>query len=146
MNPAVKVGLFAVAIIVVCCAISLTVVRLLYQPRVSEEEFGHEWLHDRLHLSEAEETALISIEKDYDLQKRELEEQFDERKTRLAKLLIDQSEYTDETTKAVLEIHMTHGELQKLSIEHYFDMMGVLSTANQAKLKRLAAEALSHPE
>ena len=146
MSSYLKVGLFAALLIAICCTVTLLMIRVANRVEPAIDSHAHQWLHDKLDLTESEEEALESIELKYGLRRKDLELQFQERKAKLASILFQDEEYSERVTEAVKEIHLSHGALQQLSIQHYYDMLEVLSAENRAKLKSLAADALSQPE
>ena len=146
MSSYLKVGLFAVLLISICCAVTLLMVRVVNHDDPMVHEHAHQWLHDQLDLNAEENEALESIEKRYALKRNELTLEFQARKAKLANILIQNEDFSEDVTEAVKEIHLSHGALQQLSIQHYYDMLDVLSPKNRDKLKSLASEALSQPE
>jgi hypothetical protein len=106
---------------------------------------GHQWLHEELGLTAEEALAVDAFEAPYRAERARLSDEFKERIDRLAALLRESDEITPEVTHAVHELHLVHGQLQELSIRHYFEMLGVLPPEKQEKLRKLAVEALSTP-
>ncbi len=146
MSSYIKVGLFAVLLISICCAVTLLMIRVVDRDDPMVHEHAHQWLHDQLDLNPAEVEALESIEEKYAFKRNELTLEFQARKAKLANILIQDEEYSEAVTEAVKEIHLSHGALQQLSIRHYYDMLDILTPENREKLKSLASEALSQPE
>lgn len=111
-----------------------------------EQMHGHQWLREQLRLTETESAAIDAFEGDYRREKEALTAQFDARIAELRTLLAGQDAYSPEVDTAIHRLHEVHGALQKLSIRHYYDMMGVLPPDKQAMLRELAVKALSQPE
>ncbi len=82
-----------------------------------------ESFYTQLDLTPDEETRFNEIEKRYDLQRKTLETDFETAKNRLAKMLVENERYSEDVTEAVHAIHQVHGDLQQLSIEHYYEML-----------------------
>ncbi|MDA3874371.1 MAG: TolC family protein [Kiritimatiellae bacterium] len=51
-----------------------------------------------------------------------------------------------EVEHAIHQLHEVHGELQNLSIVHFYKMISALPPEKQEKLRAMAVEALSQPE
>ena len=107
---------------------------------------GHEWLHQALELTEEEKAAIDSFEGEYHHDRDALIQEFDSRIAELRQILVESDEYVPEVDVAIHRIHEVHGQLQELSIQHYYDMLNVLPPEKQAKLRELAIKALSQPE
>ncbi len=107
---------------------------------------GHDWLHEELDLNEQEEIAIDAFEGDYRRQRKALLNEFESRVGDLRQILVDTDQYVPEVDVAIHRLHEVHGELQELSIQHYYDMLSVLPTEKQDKLRQLAVKALSQPE
>ncbi|MGB0370885.1 MAG: periplasmic heavy metal sensor [Opitutales bacterium] len=109
-------------------------------------ENGHHWLHTTLELSAAEAAAVDAVEPAYRTQKSALQAQFDAKTEALRKLILESDELTAELKHAIHELHIVHGQLQELSIQHYYDMMDALPEDKQVRLREIAVKALSVPQ
>jgi len=107
---------------------------------------GHQWLHEALELTEKEEAAIDAFEGDYRSERERLVKEFDSRVGDLRQIIVSTDQYVPEVDAAIHQIHEVHGELQELSIQHYYDMLSVLPPDKQDKLRHLAVKALSQPE
>lgn len=107
---------------------------------------GHQWLHETLNLTKKEETAIDAFEGDYRSERERLVKEFDSRVGDLRQILVSTDQYVPEVDAAIHRLHEVHGELQELSIQHYYDMLNVLPPEKQDKLRQLAVKALSQPE
>ena len=145
MEKLLKVSLFVFGIAVVCISISWIMFSLAMEPE-GHSEVGHEWLHDKLQLTEQEIEMIDQVELRYAERFENLEKTFAEKQEALAKLLIEQEAFTDSVKKSVRDVHHAHGDLQSLSIEHYYDMLETLPASKRERLKQLAAKALSQHE
>jgi Spy/CpxP family protein refolding chaperone len=122
---------------------------LLIQPsewRSVESTASHDWLHDELSLTKEESLKIEELEGPYQEKRSTLLVVFDERIRELSEILRTNDRATPEVDHAIHRIHEVHGNLQQLSIDHYFQMLEVLPPEKQAKLRSLAVEALSEPE
>lgn len=107
---------------------------------------GHQWLRDELELSAGEAAELDALEPAYRQERAELQEQFEQKIEELRQQIIATDEFSAEVRETIHELHMIHGQLQELSIRHYYEMMRVLPAEKQARLRELASRALSTPE
>jgi Spy/CpxP family protein refolding chaperone len=135
-------------LIALCTGISLLTVHLMHDSLGDgrhDSPRGHEWLEQELGLSRVELQAINQFVPEYHSERQKLELDFDQRITELGQILAANENYTDAVTHAVHRIHEIHGQLQELSIRHYFDMLRVLPPEKQQGLRDLASEALSRP-
>lgn len=139
----------ALVLIVVCVGVSFVTAQWFSK---SQDEWkhdmthGHDWLHQALGLTEPEEAAIDAFEADYRKQRERLVQEFDSRVGDLREILVSTDHYVPEVDAAIHRLHEVHGELQELSIQHYYDMLSVLPPEKQEKLRQLAVKALSQPE
>lgn len=138
------IGVFVFCVVLVCSITCFLMMRRMYMPE--HESVSHTWLHQKLNLTEEEERKLERIETRFAPKRAEIKKRFETAKADLAELLRKHDSYTDDVARAVRNLHRAHGDLQQLSIQHYYDMLDVLPAGKQAKLKDLATQALSQPE
>jgi hypothetical protein len=141
--------IFSVVLASICAGVSFFTAHWVMQGKEwkhDEPHHGHAWLHEELGLT-ADEAARIDVfEGGYRAQRAELQAEFNKRIENLAKIIRDNDSFSEEVTHAVHELHEVHGDLQNLAISHYYEMLSVLPSDKQEKLKALAVEALSQPE
>lgn len=111
-----------------------------------DQTHGHEWLRKEIGLSDEEYDAINSFEAEYRQRRDELLTQYNARIGDLRQLLLTHDEFAPEVEHAIHELHVVHGELQELSIRHYYDMLRVLPPEKQGRLRQVATDALSEPE
>jgi Spy/CpxP family protein refolding chaperone len=146
--PPRQLWVFAALIVVLCASTSYLTVQwaqkgVHVQDPTSEP---HNWLHKELSLTKEQSLALANLEQPYQEQRALLLVEFRSRINALNELLRTSKEFTPEVGHAIHRLHEVHGDLQQLSIDHYFQMLDVLPPEKQAKLRSLAVEALSEPE
>lgn len=143
-----KISVFVLLLMVVCCSISYLTVAFFHSDKEWKHDapHGHAWLHNELELTESEAAKIDLFEEPYHNQRKALEQEFESRINDLNIILARNNSYTEEVTQAVHGIHEIHGDLQKLAINHYFDMLNALPAEKQEKLRALAKEALSRPK
>ena len=136
-------------IIIICVFVSFLTTRLIVDNsdrRQHDVEHGHQWLHQKLDLSDREAAKIDALEPEYRKERAELEEDFQQRILMLRDLIVNSQELTPEVRHAIHELHIVHGQLQELSIKHYYEMMNALPKDKQIRLKEIAVQALSIPE
>lgn len=141
-------GLFA-GVILLCVAVSFLTTRLIVgsgEWSRHDGEQGHPWLHRELGLTESEAAAINELEPDYRRKRAELQRDFEQRILALRDMIVSSQELTPEMREAIHDLHRVHGQLQELSITHYYEMMDVLPEEKQNRLKEIAVQALSVPE
>lgn len=149
IRRALTLAAIATVLVLVCVGASLFVAKYLAHEGGgwrNDMSRGHHWLHQALNLTEEEKEAIDSFEGQYHRDRDALTEEFNARIAELREILIESDEYVPEVDRAIHRIHEVHGQLQELSIEHYYDMLRVLPPEKQNKLRELAVQALSQPE
>lgn len=140
---------FALVMIALCVGASIVTAKW-FAPSKSDWEqdmtHGHDWLHEALNLTEREKASIDAFEGEYRNQRDLLHKEFNSRILELREILVANDRYVPEVNAAIHRIHETHGKLQELSIQHYYDMLNVLPDDKQEKLRQLAVKALSQPE
>jgi Spy/CpxP family protein refolding chaperone len=85
---------------------------------------------------------LSVIEKNFAEKQKVLREKIHVGNLELAAAMLEDKAFSERVAAAVERIHHAQGELQKLTIEHIFDMQTVLTPQQAEKLNKLAADAL----
>jgi Spy/CpxP family protein refolding chaperone len=139
------VGLIG-GMILICVVVSFLTTRLMVNKSDWSQHDGHQWLHQELDLSDKEAAKIDALEPEYRKERAELEEDFQQRILMLRDLIVNSQELTPEVRHAIHELHIVHGQLQELSIKHYYEMMNALPKDKHIRLKEIAVQALSIPE
>ena len=142
------VGLVA-SLILICVLISIVTSRLVSQKpdwAKHDEDDGHQWLQQELDLTPEETAAVNELEPEYREERATLQKQFEAKIEELRQQIIDSDEFSDEARETIHELHIIHGQLQELSILHYYQMIQVLPPEKKARLRDIAAKALSAPQ
>jgi hypothetical protein len=143
-----KLATFLLLVVLLCSAVSYMVVRWT-APTANwqhDQAHGHEWLRDEIGLNDEEFAAINHFEAGYQQQRADLLLDFKAEMNDLQALLLNKDEFSAELQHAIHDLHAVHGELQELSIRHYFDMLGALPADKREHLRQIAAKALSQPE
>ena len=143
----IRLVLFFAGLAALCVLMTLLSLQL-FKPDgwAHDEPHGHQWLHEELGLTPEQADRIDAFEAPYLAEKERLQNELDRRIDAIAQLLQTQESYSPDVSAAIHELHIVHGQLQQLSIEHYFDMLSVLPPEKQDKLRTMAAEALSVPQ
>ena len=104
---------------------------------------AHIQIHQKLGLTPEQERRLEPIEQRFAQQKEELLRSIRQANGQLAKAIRDDKSNSSEITTAVAAIHAAQGELQKITLDHVFEMKVVLQPEQYQKLLDLTAQALS---
>ncbi|WFB34445.1 periplasmic heavy metal sensor [Kiritimatiellota bacterium B12222] len=144
----VNMALFAFLLLIICILTSLLT---LSWTKITPKELdtaplGHHWLHQELSLSEAESASISRFEADYQNERAALLVEFNQQIDKLAGLLVTQNQWDATVESQIHELHNVHGQLQKLSIIHFYQMLDVLPPEKQEQLRAIAVQALSVPE
>lgn len=139
---------FLFLLVAVCVGVSALTAKwvMWVQEWEHDQPHGHAWLQKELGLTDEERRQIDEFEAQYRSHRSELLDRFERKIAGLAEILETNDSYSPEVIQAVHQLHEVHGKLQNLSIEHYYDMFGVLPSEKRAKLRDLAIEALSEPE
>jgi Spy/CpxP family protein refolding chaperone len=144
----VIIGLI-IGLIILCVAVSSITSSLLSHQadwKNHDDVDGHNWLHQELNLTTEEAAAVDEFEPEFRRQRAALQAEFHARIEELRKEITTSDEFSDRAKQMIHELHIIHGQLQELSIHHYYQMMHVLPTDKQARLRDIAAKALSVPQ
>lgn len=149
-DPKLKFALFAGLLVAACGAVAY----LMTQSASSadshgwqhDQAHGHDWLREEIGLTDAEFAAINAFEEPYRRERAALMTDYAAQMAKIRDLLVSQDAFSPEVQHAIHELHLVHGQLQELSIRHYFDMLSVLPPEKQAALRRVAVDALSQPE
>lgn len=139
----------AAAVVLLCAIVSFFTAHLILNSSKwskHDAENGHKWLHRELNLTETEVELIDALEPAYRHRRAELQRDFNQQILSLRELIVNSQELTSEVRHAIHELHVIHGQLQELSISHYYEMMDALPEDKQRRLKEIAVQALSIPE
>lgn len=104
---------------------------------------SHGWLHKELHITSDQEKRLIPIEEKFAKRKQALEVKIRDANIELSKAMLEDKRYSDRVQAGIDTIHHAQGELQKVTMEHLFEMQTVLTPLQADKLNKFAADALA---
>ena len=104
---------------------------------------GHEWIHKQLGLTPDEQKALELIETKFAQRKQNLMGEIRSANKELAEAIKRDEAASPRVSAAVERIHHAQGELQEATLEHVFEMKGVLTPEQYKKLLNLTADELN---
>jgi Spy/CpxP family protein refolding chaperone len=113
-----------------------------FKPPHHNQIDAHVWLHEQIGITAEQDQKLFEIEKNFAEKQGELREKIHVGNLELAAAMLEDKAFSERVAAAVERIHHAQGELQKLTIEHIFDMQTVLTPQQAEKLNKLAADAL----
>ena len=138
-----RIALFFVAVVVVAALGAIVTLRWANgRTPVAKERDSHDWLHAELKLTADQEKALEPIEAKFAAEQRKLNEELRAANRRLAAVMSEEKVYSARVAAEVAAVHRCLGNLQRLSLEHVYEMRTVLSPEQGDKLLQLAREAL----
>lgn len=103
---------------------------------------AHEWLHDQLDLTDEQDRLLEPVERQYMEDRRRLEGDLRQANMELAEAILTEREPGDEVMRAIDRVNRITGELQRLAVEHIFEMADELTPEQRERLLELTANAL----
>ena len=112
---------------------------LCSQSRVS----GHEWIHKQLGLTTDEQKALEPIETKFAERKRNLMGEIRSANKELAEAIKQDQADSRRVSAAVGRIHHAQGALQEATLEHVFEMKGILTPEQYQELLNLTSDELN---
>ena len=104
----------------------------------------HQWLHEQLNLTADQDNKLEPIEAKFAERKKALESEIHQANRELATAINEDGNYSPRVQQSVDKIHTAMGELQKVTLEHLFEMHSVLTPEQRKKLNSLTTDALTH--
>ncbi len=104
----------------------------------------HQWLHEQLNLTAEQDAKLGPIEAKFAERKEALEAEIHQANRELATAINEDGNYSPRVKQSVDKTHAAMGELQKVTLEHLFEMHSVLTPEQRKKLNSLTTDALTH--
>jgi Spy/CpxP family protein refolding chaperone len=108
-------------------------------PRTSDPD---KWLEEQLKLTDTQVQKLAGLEARYDQRKIEITAKIRTANAELAAAILDDKRYSNRVEKAQAAIHSAQGELQRATLEHFFEMQPHLTPEQRETLNAVAVNAL----
>jgi Spy/CpxP family protein refolding chaperone len=102
------------------------------------------WLEAQLKLTDTQVQQLAGIEARYDQQKIELSAKIRTANAELAAAILEDKRYSKRVEKAQAAIHAAQGEMQRATLEHFFELQPHLTPEQRETLNAVAVNALYH--
>lgn len=103
----------------------------------------HSFVHDELELSSGQLHSLEEMEDKFAVKRRSLELSLRAANATLAEAMDEEHEYGPKVSVAIETVHQRMGELQKATVEHVFEMRGILTADQQKAFDQRVSEALT---
>ena len=104
------------------------------------------WLKTQLHLSAEQDKKLTLIEDEYNKRRGELGTEIQAANAELAKVLIEEKQYSARVKAASGKVNQLQAELKEVTLEHFYKMQPVLTPQQLQKMNELVVHALSQHE
>jgi len=140
-KPLQLVAMFVIVALVAAAACYVSA-RLFGAPHRATVD-GHEWIHKQLDLTQGELKALEPIETKFAARRRNLMGEIRSANKELAEAIKQDQADSPRVSAAVEKIHHAQGKLQGATLEHVFEMKGVLTPEQYQKLLNLTADELN---
>lgn len=134
--------ILVLVVIVLSTAVSSLVTTLLPRKCPSRHQDAHAWIHEQLALTPEQDKALAASEAKFKAQQKDLAERIRLTNMELGQALVEDAAYSPRVNAALEKIHAAQGELQKVTLEHVFEMQPALSPEQYRRLLDLTANAL----
>ncbi|PTX91901.1 hypothetical protein DB346_23370 [Verrucomicrobia bacterium LW23] len=116
---------------------------ICYIARPSKEfTHSHEWIYKQLAITPEQEKSLLPIENKCYEQRKSCIDRIHKLNNDLATALVEDKGKSDRTDQIVEQINATTAQLQKVTLNHVFEMKEVLRPEQYNKLLRLTADGL----
>lgn len=102
----------------------------------------HQIFHEKLEITEVQSLKLSPIEEKFETKRKALERQIELANKELAEAIKKDKSLSLNVEKATSKIHQAMGELQKVTLEHLFEMQPILTDQQNRKLEQMITDAL----
>lgn len=135
--------LFLVSLLAFAAGIAGVWVGNAYKDAADTPASLHDYVHDELALSAAQDAKLETLEAGFGKKRRLLETRLQQANAKLAQAIDSEHEYGPAVEAAIANVHQEMGALQKSTIAHVFEMREILTTEQQAQFDRKVGAALT---
>lgn len=119
--------------------------RILHFKDTNSEKSTKRWhqiLHENLEITEVQDLKLSPIEEKFISKRKALERQIGLANKELAEAIKKDKSLSLNVEKATSKIHQVMGELQRVTLEHLFEMRPILTDEQNRKLEQMITDAL----
>lgn len=114
-----------------------------YVLRAERKPSLHEFMHEKLHLTDEQNRKLLALERDFSITRSAREAELRLANAELARAIEAKHEYSPEVRTAIEHFHDVMGGLQKETIVHILQMRAILTPEQAAIFDRRVSEALT---
>jgi nickel and cobalt resistance protein CnrR len=143
VNKPLQLIAMLIVVALVAAAACYVSARVFGPLRLKSGVSSHEWIHEQLSLTPDEQKALEPIETKFGQRKRSLMAEIRSANKELAEAIKQDQADSPRVSAAVERIQHAQGELQEATLEHVFEMKGVLTPEQYQKLLNLTADELN---
>lgn len=144
MKRSSALGLWALATIVLAGGTSLAVVYWTRGQGQAPTDF-HRWVHAHLELSDDQHDRLQPAEQRFAAQETAIRLKITEASEDLAVAIQSEERESPKINAALEDLHNAQAELQRATLNHFFDMKEQLDPEQDEKLRHWTHERLLHP-
>lgn len=144
MNRATAFVLWALATVALAAVTSIVVLRWFGSHNEPETDF-HQWMHRNLKLSPDQHDALEPAEQRFAARQEVLLREIAEAERALAAAIRSDDADSPGIAKALAQLHDAQGELQQLTLAHFFEMKEQLDPEQAERLRQWTHDRLLHP-
>jgi len=103
----------------------------------------HKTLHHKLKITSKQDRELSELEKKYFDKRQSLEKQMENANLELSQAISQDKYFSPKVQEATDKIHHAMGDLQKITLEHLFEMKPILTKEQNLKLEQMITDALA---
>lgn len=140
MHPRLKLAAFLGLVFAVAAAATWVTESWLRRARAPED--AHAWIHRQLGITPEQDKSIEAIERRLADRKRDLLERIHLANMELAEAMLEAKAPSPKVAESIGKIHEAQAELQRLTIDHVFEMRTALRPDQYDKLLNLTANAL----
>ncbi len=104
----------------------------------------HQKLHEKLNITPNQTKKLLIIENRFHTERQALEKQIYLANKELALAIKKDKTFSLQVQEATNKIHKAMGELQKATLQHFFQMRPILTEGQNLKLEKMVSDALEN--
>lgn len=112
-------------------------------PRASEQSF-HQWMHANLKMPEEQHRQLEPFENAYEVERLRLRQEIREAGNALARAVREGSRESPQVASALDRLHAAQGELQRITLDHFFTMRDHLDPEQAERLGQWIHDNILH--
>lgn len=140
MRPAPRVALFLALVVMVAAAAAILSV---WAVRSGAPPDAHQWLHEQLKLSRAQDEKMAPAEKRFLAERARLVAEIRSANRDLAAAILREGRWSPVVESAIERGLRAQGELQRATVRHCLELSEYLTPEQTQRFLQLTAEALS---